>query len=90
MVLFLIFYPVEKNLQFCQKHLFVIIFVLMCASCTQTIKQLNTMVKLSDRRDLETQMESFIPFLCHSLVPESVIHVMGAICRDIRLKPLNT
>ena len=64
----------------------------MCTSSTHTIKLwvLNTMVSLSHSEDLETKMESLVPFLCHSTVPESVIQVMGAICGGIRLKPLNT
>lgn len=78
------------HLQFCQKHLFVIIIVLRCASCTQTIKQLNTVGSLSDSEDPETKMESLVPFLCHSLVPESVIQVMGAIWGGIGLKPFST
>lgn len=78
------------HLQFCQKHLFVIIIVPRCALCTQTIKQLYTVVLLSDRGDLETKMESLLPFSCPSLVPESVIQVMGAILGGIRLKPHST
>lgn len=87
-MLFLMFYLVENgmktkitalHLQFCQKHLFVIIVVLRCPYCTQTIKELYSVVSLSDSEDLETKMESLLPFLCHSLVPESVIQVMGAI-----------
>ncbi len=98
MVLFLVFYLVENgmrngitalHLQFCQKHLFVIIIVLRCASCTQTIKQLNTVMSLSDSEDPETKMESLVSFSCHSLVPESVIQVMGAILGGIRLKPFS-
>lgn len=59
-------------------------------TCTQTIKQLNTVVSLSDSEDLETKMASLVQFSCHSLVPESVVQVMGAICGDIRLKPSST
>lgn len=99
MVLFLVFYLVENgmrnkitalHLQFCQNHLFVIIIVLRCASCTQTIKQLCTVASLSDCEDPETKMESLLPFSCHSMVPESVIQVMGAISGGITLKPCST
>lgn len=75
------------HLQFCQKHLFVIIAVLRCASCTQTIKELYSVPSLSDSENLETKMEFLLPFWCHSLVPESLIQVMGAIWGGIRLKP---
>ena len=68
-----------RHLQFWQKHLFVIIVVLRCASCTQTIKQLYTVVSLSDSEDQETKMESLVRLSCHSLVLERVIQVMGAI-----------
>lgn len=39
------------HLQFCQKHLFVIITVLRCPSCTQTIKQSNTVVSWTYSRN---------------------------------------
>lgn len=98
-VLFLVFYAVANgmktkitalHLQFSQKHLFVITIVPRCSSCTQTIKELYFAVSLSDSEDLETKMESLLPFSCHSLVPESVIQVMGAIWGGIRLKPFST
>ena len=63
--------------------------LLRCASCSQPIKQSYAVVSLSDCENLETEMDSSLPFSRHPLLPESVAQVIGAIWGDITLKPVS-